>query len=532
MAASERVMTFGYNFMTSGVNKFTDYFGDLTPLPSVFIGNIVGNDKNYDFQDNSSAARFLMESALNDLGGEAITHSSPENNELLSNMMVSEALFALRREDVATSCNWYTDAIERMIVIASTIHPEIGSDEEARRHPSNLFKNRDEARTVLFAAMAITSQNINVQDNMRYALEQYRNFLETGNFKPKGYGAKGAAIESNLARFNFILSRAEGNLTRLRKLLTMKLKMSQLQNIAKKYGIDIGGTVLADETVHGSMLFGPKVGNGFFQNLMGNHEPVTIDLWFMRMWGRYTGTLIRDELTGDAYDRLVKGVRKSMESVRMKALLETAGLSRTSREIDDMDAPALLEYCRKLKLSWEKIRRRYVEGRISNSYATLATPRRERPSNSVVSEFKAKLGWPAAAESIVASLGMPLDMPKNGTIRRWIGDVVKLSIKKLRDHGYEVTAADLQAILWYPEKEIYGKLTGRSIQRFNTSYDEAILRIALSEGISEDYIEHVLHTYSEDNGKKYDIERIFEKELGRKPRVSSEIEEMSLSLLS
>lgn len=492
--------------MTDNAENFDDLFAVRSPLPSVFVGNLVDENRDFDFHDNSAAARFLMESALNDLGGAAITESSPENDEILSDMMTSEALFALRREDVVTSCNWYTHAIQRMVAIASTLHPEIGSDEEAERHPSKLFRNRDEARTVLFAAMAITSQNINVQDNMRYALEQYRHFLRTGMFKPKAYGANGSAIESNLARFNFILSRADGDLTRLRKLLTMKLKMSQLQNIGRKYGIEIGGKVLADETVYGSMLFGPKVGNGFFQNLMGNHEPVTIDLWFMRMWGRYTGTLIRDEITGDSHERLLKGMRKSMESVRMRTLLEKDGLARTPRQIEDMDARELLDYCRKLKLTWEKIRRRYVEGKISNSYATLANPKKERPANSVVSEFKSRLGWPAAADSIVGTLGMPVDTPKNATMRRWISNIVAMSINKLREHGYEITAADLQAILWYPEKEIYGKLTGRPVERFNMSYDEAILRIAQSEGIKDEHIAAALRSLGEDGiGRFADI---------------------------
>jgi hypothetical protein len=247
---------------------------------------------------------------------------------------------------------------------------------------------------------------------------------------------------------------------------------------------------------------------------MGNHEPVTVDLWFMRMWGRYTGTLIRDEISGDAHERLLKGMKKSMESVRMKGLLEKEGLARTSREIDEMDAPALLDYCRKLKLGWEKIRRRYVEGKISNSYATLSVPRKERPSNVEASEFKSKLGWPGAADSIVGSLGMPVDMPKNGTMRRWIGNVVTKSIQKLKNYGYEMSAADLQAILWYPEKEIYGKLTGRTIERFNMSYDEAILKIAISEGIKEEIIETALITMGKADELKFDIRKFMQSKLG------------------
>ena len=33
-----------------------------------------------------------------------------------------------------------------------------------------------------------------------------------------------------------------------------------------------------DGKVYGSAMFGPKIGNGFFQNLIGNYEPLTQDL--------------------------------------------------------------------------------------------------------------------------------------------------------------------------------------------------------------------------------------------------------------
>jgi hypothetical protein len=40
---------------------------------------------------------------------------------------------------------------------------------------------------------------------------------------------------------------------------------------------------------------GPKVGGGFYQNLNGNYDPVTMDMWMMRTWGRLTGELVGAE---------------------------------------------------------------------------------------------------------------------------------------------------------------------------------------------------------------------------------------------
>ena len=47
-----------------------------------------------------------------------------------------------------------------------------------------------------------------------------------------------------------------------------------------------------DEMVYGASIFGPKIGNGFFMNLYGEFNQLTMDRWFMRQYGRLTGTLI------------------------------------------------------------------------------------------------------------------------------------------------------------------------------------------------------------------------------------------------
>lgn len=470
------------------------------PLPEVFSGNLLGRRDLPEFTDNTEVSRFLMDLSLEALGGQPLTEPSERGDEMLSDMMAAETIYALNREEGADSSDWYTRSIERMIAVASVLHPEIGSDEAACEHPSGLFRDRSEARTVLFAAMAITSQNISVYDNMRYALEQYRSFLAEGGFSPKAYGANGNAIESNLARFNFILGRAGGDLTRVRKLLSMKMKMSAFQNSARKFGIEIPAKELADETVYGSMLFGPKVGNGFYQNLIGNHAPITIDLWFMRLWGRYTGTLVRDEIVGDAQARLVRGLRRSMAGKRMKSMMEKEGVAVDPSSIWEMDAQELLDYSRKLRRFWEKLRKRYVTGRISATFheRRAGEARNHHKENSEASELKSRLVWPGAAESLVKSLGMPVDSPRSAGLRRWIRSVCAKSLDKLKDSGYPMTAADMQAILWYPEKEIYGKLAGRPVERLNMSYDEAIIRLAEKEGACHGRIEQALRSLGAD----------------------------------
>lgn len=457
------------------------------PLPSVFAGRLLSATDFEALADNFEVSRYLTDRSIEDLGGRPITSASEGGNELIARMMASEAMFALSRTDRPTSANWYTDAINRMINVAGLVHPEIVSDEAAAAHSCSAFRCSQDARTVLFAAIAITSQNNAVFENMAYAVEQYRQFCASGSFSPKRYGANGAAVEQNLARFNFVLGQCGGSLETLHKLLTVKLTMGELRDLAGKHGIRVAGKEMIDETVYGSMIFGPKVGNGFMQNLLGNFDPVTIDLWFMRMWGRYTGTLVRNDVGEDALSRLVKGLRRAHRSERMTALMQESGVYRDPGELWDADNADLLAYTRDLKRFWEKLRRGYVAGTYTETFAGrkgAALPK----DNAQASEMKARLVWPGAVESLVKSLGAPVDAPTSAGLRKWIRTVCGRALEILKDSGYEMTAADLQALLWYPEKEIYGRLSGRPFERLNASYDEAMIRIAQKEGFGNDDI--------------------------------------------
>ena len=49
------------------------------------------------------------------------------------------------------------------------------------------------------------------------------------------------------------------------------------------------------EIVYGAAVMGPKIGNGFFANLYGFFEQLTMDRWLIRSWGRLTGTLVLNQ---------------------------------------------------------------------------------------------------------------------------------------------------------------------------------------------------------------------------------------------
>jgi hypothetical protein len=443
-----------------------------------FIGNFLKDDWKpaEPFADNFEVVRFLSSVAKADLG-EPIEGPSEEGNADIARMMAAEVVHAIKRRGVSAS-GWYTASLRKAFQIVALMHPELSDDEAAAALPNAGFANAADARTVLTAAMAITSQNIRVHENMQYALDQYRHFVEAGAFVPKGYGAMGLSVKNNLVRFNQVLAAFGGDIGKLSVLLKAEFTMGEFRAAAAKFGMSVGGRELIDEKVYGSMIFGPKIGGGFMQNLMGNYDPVTIDLWLMRTWGRYTGTLVSDTIVPDAVPRLVRGLRRSGRGKKMAALFETCGIP-SADDIKTMSREDLMKTCRDVANAWERARRALV---------------RAGKPNSEISEIKSRLEWPGAADSIIKSLGHPVDAPKSAGIRRWIRTVSAMALDHLKDSGYQITAADMQAILWYPEKELYDRLAGRPVGTLNVSYDQAAASIAKRNGISDELLEPILRS--------------------------------------
>ncbi|MTH95599.1 hypothetical protein [Roseibium sp. RKSG952] len=440
---------------------------DYEILPDTYIGKLLSSPAPKKRLSNQEAAALIQETA------DRVEKERPNGDDRrIAELMAAEAIRAISGNG-SSSLNWYTDSIDNALSVAGLIHPEL-VDEECVVSP---FKSASEARVVFFAALSITSQNIKVFENVRYALEQYEQFKRHGRFVDASYGPKAQSVLRNLQRFNLALKTFGGDLSRLEAFLMKRFTMGEIRRVAEGFSINIGGAELNDEVVHGSMIFGPKIGNGFFQNLMGNHDPVTIDLWFMRMWGRYTGTLVKREIPKAALTKLTAGIRKSLRSEKMTKVLRDAGLALKPSEIRALDPEELANYTKKLNHLWSRRRRAELEkGR----------------TNDQILEIKTALGWANPAKAVYESLVGTVDTPRNGNERRRMRAVTRQSVDILRLKGYSMSPADLQATLWYPEKELYGHLTGRDPGAMNVSYEQALVAAAKNEGYTDGEIDDAI----------------------------------------
>ena len=235
-----------------------------------------------------SGVGFQLQRAAQEVNGGRITSKNItlEQMKRIARLVADETLAALKRKGNAV--DWYTKAIKRTLVIGRELF-SVFKDPEALAASPAKFESIKDAEFGLMAALAITSQNLDVSDNSNYAVEQFEILIRTGRFDPsKRYGTKAEAISSNLELANQLLD--EKGWAGLRRFCAKDFTVKQLSSAASKVlgeKVTIDGYV--DDVVQGAAIFGPKIGQGFLQNLLGRFDPITIDLWARRMWGRLTG---------------------------------------------------------------------------------------------------------------------------------------------------------------------------------------------------------------------------------------------------
>ena len=276
------------------------------------------------------------------------------------------------------------------------------------------------ARDTMTALIAITSDGQKVVPNFAQAMDIYGNFKATGKFTTTRGTQRQASVDGNLAvvqRLHDMMG-AEA----MHEYLMQEKTISELKKLAKANG----GDLKSDYQAHikmpmAAVEFGPKLG-AFYANLMGAHGYLTMDRWWSRSFNRYRGTLLQAP------------TRQGLD--RFKELLGNPALS------DDEAIAATVEP-----------RNAYEAKGFKNGTEL------EKAANTI---------YKAAFENLE-------DAPFNATDRTFMLDAVNKAQKSLSRKGYNLSVADIQAILWYYEKRLYGELGAR--QTADISYEEAAQRV-------------------------------------------------------
>ena len=373
-----------------------------------------------------------------DAGMAPLDLNKPEDRATAAKMMAAEAVAAIR--SAGNAVEWYDETVRKTLRIMAVKYPELNTDQNAR----NAF----------LIATAISSQTMNVEDNLRYASKQYESFRETGRFPEEGTGKSAPAMAKNFALANRLLDEMGPDL--LRRFLQTEFTKRELESI----GFKIGGESM-NEKMLGSAVFGPKIGFGFYSNLSGNFEPVTMDMWFMRTIGRLTGRL-------PSFDE--KLFAKQVTKLRL-ALAET-GDSAVGVYAADFDQ-ALVDEAMKSD-----------EGAIALARAVNSLHNRQfiKERAKFDSGERKKTALVGAAGAILKSADKPKDSPSSGGERQRLRDVVRQMVDLVeKETGKRVPPAALQALIWYPEQELYKKL-GVKLRVTSQDYAGAAESLLTKEG--------------------------------------------------
>lgn len=387
----------------------------------------------------ADVVRFLHERRM-ESGLPVLDIKNEQDRVKLAKLMAAEALAAIR--NAGDSLEWYDTTVAKTLSMMSVKYPELDTDPDAR----NAF----------LLATAITSQGMNVEDNLKFASSVYDTYRTTGSFPLVGQGESQEAMARNFQKANDLI--AELGPENFRRFLVTPFTVRELDAA----GYEVGGEN-KDTVVLGSAVFGPKIGFGFYSNLNGNFEPVTMDMWFMRTVGRLAGTL--PEFNREKFDKQIARFREGLKHRGKKdAGLFASQFDRDLVKRAQKDEGAAIELASLVKKAHEK------DFRVNRAQFDAGT----REKTQMVS----------AALTMIQSLEKPKDVPSSGGERNNLRDVVARMVDIVSEqYGTRVPPAALQALIWYPEQELY-KAMGVKLRVTSQDYAGAARKLLENEGFN------------------------------------------------
>ena len=303
---------------------------------------------------------------------------------------------------------WYDERVQETIRELSKLHPEFATDSNAL--------------AVYIGILATTSQGYTVVENFKQANKVYNEYKRTGRIPTDFKFAKSSdPINSNLAQIQGLID--EHGLDGYAEFMDQEVTGQALRD---QFGKTPTGVTLKD-TVRGNRVLGPKIGS-FFNNLRGQFDTITMDLWYTRTMHRFLGETV---VPLDS-EKMQKAITKFREELK-KDGVRTYGIDLTEALKDD---EATVQAALTLFQRWARGDNDYTE----KGY------------------FKFPDGYKIekAARGIFSIGGMK-GAPQNKTHRQYFAKVVLEAKAKLAKLGMKLTEADMQAIIWYREKNLFAR---------------------------------------------------------------------------
>jgi hypothetical protein len=366
---------------------------------------------------------------------------SVENEKAIASAIADEVAYQLTagKRSTGTGLGWYSTNYPNAVKYLSKRFPEL--------------QDNPHARSVFSALVAVTSNGEKVTKNIDNAIELYSKIRDGKPLIAMG-NRRATALENNLKVIEELLAEHGTNFEKvLLEEITVREMNAKLRALDKK----ADGSYLARTRVPAAAVyFGPKLG-AFYANLSGSEGYLTMDLWWTRSINRMRGLLIskatdasiikfRDMMGDPSLDR--DAVVAAAVPLRNK--YEEYGFITELEHLVGAKEPAKNAG----KPAWEK-KAQEVAGA---AYDQLKYEHSlEKMSNTIYkNEFE-----------------VLQEAPFTATDRAFMYRAGRRAQSMLRSEGIDLTLADIQAALWYYEKRLYEKLSGKKAN--DIGYEEAIL---------------------------------------------------------
>jgi hypothetical protein len=299
-----------------------------------------------------------------------------------------------------------------------------------------------------------------------------------------------------------------------------------------------------DALLYGAMMLGPKIGS-FYGNLNFRFDTVTMDLWFMRTmqrllgrpfgislgspakgkvysgqqvtWGGLRGQLQRLQFDLESKQALaakgvgikelkasVRAAEKEFEKASIKAREAVKGAEKTiaqtaQRIAQDalyaariklaestfgaLERKALKEIYSFMKLTDKQVsdRRNELVERLTNVADYSSAVHADFVRHGYRKEFKNEHN--RAAKNVDDALTGGREAPGSGSERNAIREIIEALQTRLLSQGLDLAHADVQAVLWYAEKDLYSAFgVADNAEGQDYGYSAAVLAAKIANG--------------------------------------------------
>ena len=414
---------------------------DLDVRPTGARGNATVNDVLYALQNRAAEKGQIDPGDFSDKAKKSIASD-----------IADEVKYHVDNSD-KSAVGWYDAALKKAKDMYHSIFPELKVDKD---------------KEMLFdAILGITSQGNDVHSNSVFAARMYDKIRNQGKSIPEavkdlsgGFGAQTKAIEGNLMKLHHLLD--QNGFDRMRDLFNQRKTVSEWNKILRSDpSLKVPGQELlkmqgaGDQNVTGWMVFGPKIGS-FINNLHGDYSTLTADLWFSRTWNRLLGhNFIHSPLAEQKQYQDFKDAVKA-EFLHHNGLPHEQYAGKTSEGQYQKDASGNIKpwtFGNDMKdMSYDDFNNMIND---PEKMQELASNLYEQYKGG---GFKDKSDARRRAKNWMENRDLPVAAPRGDKEREFQQNTVEEAQKMLKKKGLNISIADIQAALWFHEKELFGKL--------------------------------------------------------------------------